>query len=229
MARTSMFAAGIALVCMAIFGLAAPAQDFDSRVAERAIDNNDPDQVDPNTIKGEKYNLDIRYDNPEPIIVLAPNGEKQVYWYVVYTVTNNTGAERNFVPVFTLYSDSAAVRRAGVYPSVFDAIKKARKIRFLENAVQMIGKILPGEDNARTGVAIFEPLDRNTNTFKIFVEGLSGQFIERPNLAAKADAPAAEKVLRLRKTLVLDYKIPGDKWWLNLDQPIFVGKKWTWR
>jgi hypothetical protein len=93
----------------------------------------------------------------------------------------------------------------------------------------MTGKVLPGEDNARTGVAIFAPLDRGTDYFRIFVEGLSGEYVERPNPAATAETPEDEKVIRLRKTLVLEYKFPGDEWWLNADQPIFVSKTWTWR
>ena len=95
--------------------------------------------------------------------------------------------------------------------------------------VKMVGKILPGEDNARTGVAIFAPLDRKTDRFTLFVEGLSGRYIERPNPAADENTPEDEKVVRLRKTLALEYKLPGDEWWLNLDQPIFISKKWTWR
>ena len=71
--------------------------------------------------------------------------------------------------------------------------------------------------------------DRETDHFRIFVEGLSGEFIERPNPAATAETPEDEKVIRLRKTLVLEYKFPGDIWWLNVDQPVFVSKTWTWR
>lgn len=217
-------------VVAALAAPAAPAEEADLvRVAERAIDRANPDQVDPKDIKGENWTHDLRFDHPEPIVVTTPGGEKEVYWYIVYTVTNTSGAEKNFVPTFTLYSDTSAIRRAGVYPTVFEAIKKQRKIRFLENAVQMIGKILPGEDNARTGVAIFAPLDRETDRFTIFVEGLSGQYIERPRADAPADAPPDQKVVRLRKTLAIEYKLPGDKWWLNLDQPLFVSKTWTWR
>jgi hypothetical protein len=210
-------------------GIAWTQETAREKAAEKAIDAADPDQVNPIDIKGEKYTFDFRFDTIEPLVVTNPEGEKEVYWYLVYTITNPSDAEHNFVPAFTLYSDTASVRRAGLHPDVFDAIQKRRQIRFLENAVKMTGKVLPGEDSARTGVAIFAPLDRETDHFRIFVEGLSGEYVERPNPAATDDTPEDEKVIRLRKTLVLEYKFPGDEWWLNVDQPIFVSKTWTWR
>jgi len=230
MMRLSASVWGVAAVLAALLVASAAAQETDPvKAAARAVEQGDPDSVDPNLIKGETWTFDFRFDHPQPLVVTTPGGEKEVYWYLVYTVTNRAAEEKTYIPTFTLFSNTAAVRRAGVFPTVYEAIKKARKIRFLENAVQMHGKVLPGDDNARTGVAIFAPLDRSTDRFTIFCEGLSGQYIERPNLKAKADAPADEKVIRLRKTLAITYKLPGDKWWLNQDQPLFVSKKWTWR
>ncbi|MCX5682435.1 MAG: hypothetical protein NT049_01965 [Planctomycetota bacterium] len=238
MARNG-FWMGAALVL--VLGLAAAtgwAQNASIKAAEKAIDNADPDVVDPNLVKGEKYTIDFQFDRPEPIVVTGPTGEKQIYWYVLYTVTNKTGQDRTFVPVFTLFADTGAVARAGTYPAVHDAIKKLRKPKFLENDVQVTGKLLVGEDNARTGVAIFPPISFKTTKFTIFVEGLSGEFIERADPAAQPQAgsgkpeevkPEADKVIRLRKTLALTYTLPGENWMKNLDQPVFQCKKWTWR
>jgi hypothetical protein len=226
---------------MLVVGLGAAtgwAQDVSAKAAEKAIDTADPDVIDPNLIKGDKYTLDFQFERPEPIVVTGPAGEKQIYWYVFYTVTNRTGQDRLLVPAFTLFADTGAVSRAGIYPAVFDAIKKLRKPKFLENAVQMMGKVLIGEDNARTGVAIFAPLSFKTTKFTIFVEGLSGEFIERPGPAAQPQASAikieeakaeADKATRLRKTLALTYTLPSENWMTTLDQPVFKEKKWTWR
>jgi hypothetical protein len=229
MAKRSVWLLTLAAVLVVVSAAIAWTQEIGKESAEKAIEAADPDQVNPIDIKGEKYTFDFRFDTIEPFVVTNPEGEKEVYWYIVYTITNTSSEEHNFVPAFTLYSDTASVRRAGLHPVVFDAVKNRRKIRFLENAVKMTGKVLPGEDNARTGVAIFAPLDRATDHFHIFVEGLSGEFIERPNPAATDETPEDEKVIRLRKTLVLEYKFPGDEWWLNVDQPVFVSKTWTWR
>ncbi len=229
MAQRSVWLLSLATAMVVGFAAIAWTQEAGKESAEKALDAADPDQVNPIDIKGEKYTFDFRFDSLEPLVVTNPEGEKEVYWYLVYTITNTSDEEHNFVPAFTLYSDTASTRRAGLHPDVFDAVQKRRQIRFLENAVKMTGKVFPGEDNARTGVAIFAPLDRETDHFRIFVEGLSGEFIERPNPAATAETPEDEKVIRLRKTLVLEYKFPGDIWWLNVDQPVFVSKTWTWR
>jgi hypothetical protein len=238
MARNGFWMSAAMVLVLGLAAASGWAQDLSAKAAEKAIDNADPDAVDPNLIKGEKWNLDFQFDRPQPIVVTGPTGEKQIYWYVLYTVTNKTGQDRTFVPVFTLFADTAAVSRAGLYPSVFDAVKKLRRPKFLENAVQMMGKLLVGEDNARTGVAIFPPLSFKTTKFTVFVEGLSGEFIERPNPVAPPQAaadkpeevkPDADKVVRLRKTLVLTYTLPSENWMKNLDQPIFQCKKWTWR
>ena len=230
MTRVCLWLCGALVVFLAMVTPLAAAEEVDAaKVAEKAIEAGNPDNVDPTQIKGENWMLDFTFENPHPIIVNTPGLGQQMYWYVVYTVTNRTNAEHNFVPAFTLYTTSTSLQRAGVYPAVFDAIKKQRKIRFLENAVQMIGKVLPGEDNARTGVAIFGPMPRDAENFTIFVEGLSGQYIERPNPQAKPDSLPAAKVLILRKTLTLTYKLPGDQWWLNQDPPLFAKKAWTWR
>jgi len=258
MARKSMWL-GVAVVVL--LAMAVPrvwAEEVDAaKIAEKAVEAGDPDNFDPNLIKGENWTYDFTFENPQPVIVNTPGLGPQMYWYVIYTVTNKTGKEHNFVPAFTLYATSTSLQRAGVYPAVFEAIKKQRKVRFLENAVQMIGKVLPGEDNARTGVAIFGPMPRETEHFTIFVEGLSGQYIELPSAAAappaapeakpaakpeakaetkaeakpeaKAPAPGAAKGMVLRKTLALTYRLPGDQWWLNQDPPVFAKKAWTWR
>jgi hypothetical protein len=216
-------------VCMAFAPPAAAQQENRAKAGRRAIEDHDPDRVDPNVVKGEDWTFDFQFEHPQPIVVQTPGGDREVYWYLVFTVTNRSDEAREFVPAFTLYTDQATVRRAGMFPRVYEAIKANRKIRFLEHSSKLHTRIMPGEGNARTGVAIFAPLGRETDCFTIFCEGLSGRYIERPNLKAAADAPEDEKVVRLRKAVALSYKLPGDKWWLNLDQPTFVAKKWTWR
>jgi len=203
--------------------------DPQAEAASKAIQTHDPDKVDPNTIRGEDWTFDFQFEHPHPIVVRTPGGEREVYWYLVYTVTNRAKEAKHFVPSFVLYTDKAVLRRAGIFPTVYEAIKASRKIRFLQNAVKMHGKIMPGEGGAQTGVAIFAPLPRDSDRFAVFCEGMSGRYIERPNLVAKDDTPADEKVVRLHKTLALTYRLPGDKWWLNLDQPVFISKSWTWR
>ncbi len=204
-------------------------RETERTAAEKAVRAADPDEVDPVRIKGADWTYEITYAKPEPIVVTDPEGEKKVYWYLVYTVTNHSEEAHPFVPAFTLFTDTAELRRAGFFPEVYKAIKQGRKIPFLENAAKLHGKLFTGPDNARTGVAIFAPLPRETDRFTLFVEGLSGLYVERPRPDVPEDAPEDQKTIRLRKTLALEYDLPGDRWWQNLDQPVFLSKKWTWR
>ncbi len=225
---------GLALAGLIVAGGLAPAlaQAPDKKPPKEvrdALDEADPDRVDPNDIQGERWTLDFKYAHPEPIVVLSPQGERQVYWYVVYTVVNRSKEDHLFAPSFTLVTDMASVHKAGIHPRVLAEIKKRRKVPFLQSPGKMYGKVRQGPDNARTSVAIFPPIDRQTDAFTILVGGLSGEYVERPRPGAPEDAPPEEKVVRLRKTLALEYKLPGDEWWLNLDKPLFKAKKWTWR
>jgi hypothetical protein len=219
--------------------VAAGSGDTSEAATRAAMEKADPDNVDPVSVRGEKWTLDITYDAPQSILVPGLKGEKDVYWYVIYTITNNTKTDHEYVPSFTLFTDTGVVSKAGVYPTAFEAIKAERstKYKFLENVAQMTAvaanRVKIGADNARTGVAIFAPMDRATQKFTIFVGGLSGEYIEHPDRGVKKPEPGhlveGDKVTRLFKTLVLDYDFPGDKWWRNMDQPIFASKKWTWR
>ena len=48
---------------------------------------------------------------PTPIRVNIPGKDvPQVYWYLRYTVTNNTGRDQIFMPDFVLYTDTGEVR-----------------------------------------------------------------------------------------------------------------------
>lgn len=203
-------------------------QEIEADRAEKAIRKADPDQVDPNKIKGEDYTLDFIFRKPEPIVVTTSENEKKVYWYMLYTVTNNTDEERAFAPAFTLVTDKYKTYRAGVHPKAFEAIKKNRRVRFLTDTAKMHGKLLIGEDNAKTGIAIFPPIDRRTDAFKVFVGNLSGRYIER-EVPAPEGAEVETKKVNLHRTLELGYKLRGDKWWLNLDTPKQTGRRWTWR
>jgi len=225
-----LFAGALGLVAALV--LVARAQDDQKNASapvKEALEAGNPDNVDPNDIKGETWTLDFKYADPEAIVVVSPTGKREVYWYIVYTVTNNTGEDRMFIPSFTLLSNTFKVVKAGIYPNTYSAIRKNRKIRFLENTAQLYGKLRVGPDNAKTGVAVFKDVDPKTDAFSVFVGALSGEFVERPRPGAPENAPPDEKVVRLYKALELKYNLPGDEWWTNLDKPVFVSKDWTWR
>ena len=91
----------------------------------------------------------------------------------------------------------------------------------------MMGQLKAGEDEAQDGVFVFPEKDPEMDHFKVFVTGLSGEFIVKTVPAAKeGDAP---KEVVLRKTMQLEFKFPGDDVQLNIDKIYLKSQKWIWR
>lgn len=144
--------------------------------------------------------------DPSPIMRISVDGRN--YWYMLYTATNNTGQDIDFLPEIvrvneidtelpedkvsqqpnaasTVTVDPAIV---GLNARVYQAIaqRHARTHPFLVTPVSAIGRLLQGKDNARTSVAVFPALDPRVSSFTIYFSGLSGEKIVRPNPAYDA-------------------------------------------
>jgi len=177
--------------------------------------------------------LELR-SQPQRISILLPGDtQPRSYWYLLYTVTNNTGKDVEFYSEVQLLTDTlktyysgAAVRRP-----VLEEIRKryAINLPFLEPENNLVGRLLQGEDNARDSAAIFEDFDPNATSVKIFFAGLS-------NETATIDIPGGmdpnthqPKKALLRKTLMLKYQVMGDKY--NLDKRVLLyrGREWIMR
>ncbi len=158
------------------------------------------------------WQLDIQlHGDPRRIDITLPGAnETKTYWYLLYTITNNTGKERDYYPQFEIFTDTFRISQAGVgvRRPVFEAIRARynETIPLLEPESLVTGRILVGEDNARDSVAIFKDFDPKANSAKIFVSGLSNETV-------KVKSPLVDTAAReylLRKTLVLQYQVPGD-------------------
>jgi hypothetical protein len=153
------------------------------------------------------------YDTPRRIVVSVPGTDApQAYWYITYTVTNNSDKEQMFLPVFEMLTKDGTVIRSDnkIPPQVFDAIKKQEKKPFLETFPKVEGLLRLGEDQARDGVAIWPEPSPRMGQFSIFVGGLSG---ETAALKDSAGQPVKDKdgnPVILRKTLQLNYIVRGD-------------------
>lgn len=139
-----------------------------------------------------------------PMRIEADTGAgRQVYWYMLYTVTNNTGQEVDFHPdivrvneietelpasqadaepqkASTITVDPAMV---GPHPAIFRAIQErhAKTHPFLTTPVNAIGRLKQGKDNAMTSVAIFKDLDPRVGKFTVYFGGLSGERVTKRN------------------------------------------------
>jgi len=168
------------------------------------------------------WQVEIKPGAPERMIVASKGAvAKQTYWYVRYTVTNNSGQDVVFTPQFELLTDTGQIIQGGkaVDYSVFEAIKTLYKSQFLEDPFQIFGKLLQGEDNAKDGVAIFTGVDAEARKFRIAVSGLSGE-------TAEVESPVTHQKVVLHKTLILEYDVPGEAIGIA-PQPQFKGKKWV--
>lgn len=139
----------------------------------------------------------------EPSQMLRIQADGRTYWYMLYTVTNNTGQDIDFLPEIVRVSEIETEVPAdkvsqqpdqasrlivdpaivGLNARVYQAIaqRHARTHAFMVTPVEAIGRLLQGRDNARTSVAVFKELDPRVSKFTIYFGGLSGEKIVKPN------------------------------------------------
>jgi hypothetical protein len=185
------------------------------------------------------WELDFQHATPSRITVRVPGSDApKAYWYMPFTVTNNTNDEQQFLPIFDLVDDKGNVHRSdqNIPKEVFDAIKMREGKKLMEPLAKASGRLLPGADQARDSVAIWpEPLER-MGSFTIFVTGLSGEAVwfkdgqETP--LSKADwikTKPEDAGNILRKTLQIDIQVPGDEFYQGRDRVIKKGEDWVMR
>jgi hypothetical protein len=170
------------------------------------------------------WQLDFEHGTPQRVVVDVPGkGPPKAYWYITYTVTNNTDKEQSFLPVFEMVTSEGKVIRSdnNIPLKVFETIKAREGKKLLEEGIRIGGAIRLGETQAKDGVAIWvEPMAEMGN-FSIFVGGLSG---EATNVKG-----ADDKDVILRKTLQLNYLIRGDEVYPGEDEVNEHASDWVMR
>jgi hypothetical protein len=188
------------------------------------------------------WELDFQHGAPTRITVKAPGADApKAYWYMAFTVTNLTQEEQLFLPVIELLDEKGNVTRSdnNIPKEVFEAIKQREGKKLMEPLAKVEGRLLVGADQAKDSVAIWpEPVER-MGTFSIFVNGLSGEAVwykdgkETPAREMKwytKDAPKSEEAgIILRKTLEIDYQVPGDEFYQGRDRVIQKDERWVMR
>lgn len=208
-ARMRIVIAGIVGVCLGSAAVAAP---------------------EPSVVP-KSWTLEFDYVDPQPITVQLPGYAKpRKFWYMLYTVTNNTGREVQFLPRFELMTNTMRVVPGdpGVHPMVFEAIKKLHRPThpFLVEPVKIMGKVLQGEDNAKSSVVIWPQFDIKANRFTVYAGGLSGESVlmrnpnyqrgkleyavKKPRNGSEIRIAVNPKFFTLRKTMAIEYVLPGD-------------------
>lgn len=196
------------------------------------------------------WELKFESTRPERITVGG-----RTYWYLVYKVTNHTDEDVAFQPdivrVEEIESEVPADKAkqeaqkaskitvtpaiVGLNRNVFNAIKKRYKSTypFLVHPVDAISTLRQGKDNAITSVAVFPEMDPRVAKFTIYVGGLSGEQIVRPNPTFDPKKPADPennpRVFVMRKTLAMPYTLPGDTRTRSSANPKLGRMEWVMR
>lgn len=183
----------------------------------------------------EKWQLDLAFHDPQRLIV-HQGGEEKTYWYLLFTVTNDTDRDVRFFPSFTLVTDSLETVNGGenAHPKVYDLIKArhAKEYPFFAPPTKITGPILRGEANARTSAAVFQDFDPEANEFTIYISGLSNELKRITNPAFDPKKEISEdnpQFFILRKTLALTYELPGDPDTRRHANPVRLRREWVMR
>lgn len=168
------------------------------------------------------WELTFKHGTVQRIFVTV-DGKRTAFYYMRYTVVNNTGRDILFTPDFQLLTDTGQQTTAfsGVPNEVFQKIKDLYKNPFMESPTQILGKLLQGDDNAKDGVIIFTGIDPEARNYQLYVSGLSGETAEVSN-------PVTHEPVVLQKTLVLEYDMPGSAAGIE-PQPKLKATKWVMR
>jgi hypothetical protein len=173
------------------------------------------------SLVSDAWELTAEFQPLQAIEVNIPGQGRQKFWFLRYTITNDTKEDQVFVPEFVLYTDSGDLVRAqrSVPPMVYDKIKKTFNDPQLKDQTAMTGKVLQGEDNAKSGVAVFRDFDGIAGEVHIFVGGLSGETkevelpvaieVKQMNSEGQTETVATKKAI-LARTLDLKYLFPGN-------------------
>lgn len=185
----------------------------------------------------DRWQLDFAFHDLQRISLRLPGDDHETtYWYLLYTVTNNTGQDVQYFPSFELVTDTLQTVAAGVnvHPAAYEAIGKLYETQypFYAPPHKVTGTLLQGEDNARTSVAVFQTFDDRADHFTIFVAGLSGEVERTTNPAFNANEPESDDNPRgfvLRRTLAIRYAIPGEPTTRALAMPMRKTREWVMR
>ncbi len=183
------------------------------------------------------WQLDFEFHDPGRIEVTLPgHNQPTVYWYLLYSVVNETGRDIEFYPTFDLVTDDLEVIEggSGVHPAVYAAIgeRYAKLYPFFVHPRQAGGTLQQGEDHKRTSAIALPDFDPHASRFTVFVGGLSGEMTRVPNPTFDPEQPESDnnpRVFVLRKTLAVTYELPGDAESRNLAIPSRVQREWVMR
>ncbi len=163
---------------------------------------------------------------PLRITTVEVGGKRRLVHYLYYRVANRTGKPREFVPQFTMVTDTGKRYEESVIPQAIPIIqaREDRSIPLL-GAVEIVGVVPPSAkpdfDDSVFGVATWEGIDPNADRLQIYVRGLSDGYQQIPD-------PNGGKPTVKYKTLRIDLIRRGDARDLNEKEISLAEPPYEW-
>lgn len=185
---------GVALMCT---GLAATRGALPTATPPPALAP-EPDPVP------RRWQLEI---DPGPLrlaTVDVPTIGPRSYYYLTYTVTNNSGEDLLFAPAFELATDQEVLRSGRSVPlEVTRELQSRVQNPLVQDQISIIGQLLQGKESAKDGIVIWPADNLSPGELAVYAAGFSGE-------TAKVQGPDTKQTVILRKTLMLRYRVPGE-------------------
>jgi len=115
------------------------------------------------------------------VMKLGPEGVRELqpmaFFYMTYTVTNHTGQDLLFAPSFELSTDKGEIIRAGRHvprEATQELIRRLDNV-FLEDQINILGKLQQGEENAKEGLIVWPINDVTVDEVVVYAAGFSGE------------------------------------------------------
>lgn len=182
---------------------------------------------EPNPVP-QRWQFDVRPGALRFTKFETPDGQIRGYFFLTYRVVNNTKEDLLLAPLFELTTENGDVVRSGrdVPPSVMKKIMAEVDNPLAQDQISILGTLLQGEENGREGVVVFSDVDISARDLTIYATGFSGETAPYEVKDPKTGKPRREL---LRKTLSLEYKLPGDVTGrVNEPLPLFE-QRWVMR
>lgn len=140
-----------------------------------------------------------------PLRIFKDGESGELFWYSTYTIVNRTKRERSIAPQWELLDEEGRLFSAGegVPRRVQRAVQALLANPLHEDQSALIGDIMTGEENAKSGVAIWKA-GPEVKRFSILVTGLS-------NIKKPVVDPTTKKPIVLKKTWRVDYQMNCDR------------------
>lgn len=183
--------------------------------------------------KEGQWTLDIQYEHPRLISLTVPgSSQPQRYWYLIFSLTNNTDQEIPFYPSAELVTDTFQVIPSGcrVQKLLYEEVKRRHRgsYPFLECLDFTDLMIRKGADNKRDFVLFWPDFDPKADQVQFFLGGLSNETVavDHPTRVDERGNPVR---VYLQKTLQLSYTIGVDPRLRSRASLNFESQSWVMR